>query len=443
MRNWTTTKSAPSRAACGSGVVANVPCQPRSRRMRSESPPTASRRSALGSSRTRSSTTIRSSTSHRLSTSSGVYVLPPPTTTTLMPTQRNVTSVRVRTRRLRTGRAGLRRGQHQDRCRPRLAARCRPRTGARGAEQPSTRRPGRYRRRAARSPRRGHRCRACARFLVPALSDRGLLLGRHRSPDRRGEAGAGDRRTRVDGPRDPAQRHVRRLTGRHHVVLGHRRRLRHRDELRRRRPRRPDRALPGPGRAVRRLCARRRLARAPRPGPRADAPATAGARPPRCASGWPRSSARPTPRRRSRASTAARSPTPGSSSWPGSCSTPPPTAMHPPARRPISWPTRSPRSSAPPSSASTSATRRWRSSSGAASSTPPTPPSISASLPGSAPPRHGPSSSVSTPRPSWVPRSSASTPLTPLPTPWPHSVAALRSDPEPEPTPRPVGSADS
>ena len=147
---------------------------PRFRRMRSESPPTTSRRTSLGSSRTRSSTTNRSSTSHRPSTSSGVYVLPPPTTTTLVPTQRNVTSVRVRSFRLRAGGAGVRRGQHQDRCPPRLALRRRPRPGPGRPEQPPTRRPRRHGAGADRGGRRGHRrragCRAPHRRSAPPAS---------------------------------------------------------------------------------------------------------------------------------------------------------------------------------------------------------------------------------------------------------------------------------
>ena len=65
----------------------------------------------------------------------------------------------------------------------------------------------------------------------------------------------------MDGTGDPAQRHVRRLTGRHDVVVGHRRRLRHGDELRSGRPRRQDGPFPGPRRAVRGLRARRCVAR--------------------------------------------------------------------------------------------------------------------------------------------------------------------------------------
>ena len=85
--------------------------------------------------------------------------------------------------------------------------------------------------------RRRLRRREPGRAVAPALPHRGVLPGRHRPARRRGEARAGHRRTGVDGPRHPAQRHVRRLAGGHDGAVGSRRRLRHGDELCRRRAR--------------------------------------------------------------------------------------------------------------------------------------------------------------------------------------------------------------
>ena len=219
----------------GIGRGREVPLHPRARRMRSESPPTTSRRTSLGSRRTRSSTTMRSSRSHRPSTSSGVYVLPPPTTATLVPTQRNVTSVRVRAlgwRALapRAGGARVRRRQHQDRRRPRVEHRRRPGPCPRRSEQPSTRRArGRGRGVDGGGHRRHWRTPTSpARSLPACPTGVYCLAGIDLPVDEEKLAPAIDTK-RMDGAHDPAQRHLRRLTGGHDVSLGHRRRLRDRE----------------------------------------------------------------------------------------------------------------------------------------------------------------------------------------------------------------------
>ena len=80
----------------------------------------------------------------------------------------------------------------------------------------------------------------------------------------------------MDGAHRPAQRHLRRLTGRDHGGLGHRRGLRHRRQLCGRRPRRQDGPLPGTGGAVRRLRPGRRVARSACVGPGAAGRRRAG-----------------------------------------------------------------------------------------------------------------------------------------------------------------------
>ncbi len=83
-RSWTSTASAPSRAADRSAVRVSRPAQPPWSRMRRANAPTTSSRSALGSSST-SSETGRSAVRRAMpDTSSGVYVEPPPTTTTFI-----------------------------------------------------------------------------------------------------------------------------------------------------------------------------------------------------------------------------------------------------------------------------------------------------------------------------------------------------------------------
>ena len=244
----------------------------------------------------------------------------------------------------------------------------------------STGRSTRWPRRSPRSPPTRQRSDA----PLAALPDRRLLPGRHRPARRRGEAGAGDRRDGVDRSGHPAQRHLRRLTRRDDGALGHRRRLRHGHELRRRRARRADGALPRPGRAVGRLRARRRLARACARSASRCGPATGGA-PPTIAA---RAGAR-APRHARRRGRADRHLHRRHPLHPALRAGPRPPRRgrrrrrRPPARRPTSWPTRSPPSSGPPSSGSTCRTKRSRWSSAAASSTRPTPPSTPASRPAS------------------------------------------------------------
>ena len=84
-RSWTTTKSAPSSAAERSRVAVTRPDHPCLARIRPASPATISSRSASTSRRTSSSTGRRAERAANPSTSSGVYVLPPPTTAIFRP----------------------------------------------------------------------------------------------------------------------------------------------------------------------------------------------------------------------------------------------------------------------------------------------------------------------------------------------------------------------
>ena len=211
------------------------------------------------------------------------------------------------------------------------------------------------------------------------LPDGGVLPRRDRPARRRGAARRRDRRKGMDGARHRAQRHVRRLTHRHDVPVGYRRRVRDGNELRRRRPRREDGPLPRAGRALRGLRAGRRVAggACPRTGAACRRRQGAGHR--RCANGCRPIWASPMRRRCSPASTPAPSPTRASSNWHACSSTPRRTATRWPARRPTPWPTRSWPSSAPPSSGSTCRTRSSRWCSAAACSTPAIPPSSTGS----------------------------------------------------------------
>src|SRR6266581_2688852 len=86
-RICTTTKEAPSRARSRSVVRTRSPLHPCRARIRRETPPTTSRRSRSTSSMASSSTGNRSPCATNPSTSSGVYVLPAPTTATFRPTE--------------------------------------------------------------------------------------------------------------------------------------------------------------------------------------------------------------------------------------------------------------------------------------------------------------------------------------------------------------------
>ena len=89
-----------------------------------------------------------------------------------------------------------------------------------------------------------------------------LLMAGLDLPSEVGRLPYGRRRPRLVGEVDRRQRHVRDPPRRHGAGLGRGRRLRHRDQLRRNRARRPSRALSGPGRDHGRLGRRlrRRLA---------------------------------------------------------------------------------------------------------------------------------------------------------------------------------------
>lgn len=185
-------------------------------------------------------------------------MLPPPTTATLIPTRCNVLSEHAR--QPRADRVGARRRQHEDRCSTGGRRRHRARAFTCRPEQSSARGPRRRHGHYGRGDRRCHRSRRHHRAAVPAVRYRRLLLGRHRPPDRRRASGAGDRPAGMDGLGPLVQRHLRRVAGRHDLVLGRRRRLRDRTELRRPRPRRGNGSLPCAGRALRGLCPRRFLA---------------------------------------------------------------------------------------------------------------------------------------------------------------------------------------
>ena len=376
MRNWTTTKSAPSSAACGSAVVENVPPHPLVRRIRSERPPTTSRRSSLG---IEQDEVVDDDPVLQIAQAVDQFRrvrAPPADDGHLGPhaAQRNIRSCPSP---LPTSRQ----------CWPSTAAAPRPMSCSSHAPALSSAGPAAARATTSWSVSREPSMRS-AHAMVAVLADAHLpddarpicttgvfcLAGIDLpvDEDTLGAAiGAQDWTARCHR----AQRHVRRLARGYDVALGHRRGVRDRNELRRGRPRREDGPVPRAGRAVGRLRTRRRMARGACPRPGAACGRRQGGTRPCCANGSRPTSAKPTPRRCSPASIRGPSPTTACSNWPACSSTPRPRATPWPVRRPTPWPTRWWPSCGPRSSGSTCRTRSSRSSSAAACSTPVTPPS--------------------------------------------------------------------